>query len=58
MDDFRLDQTSRIHPGAQFNPEFRSLIKTEVAKLSAENELRAENDLEAEGRCGPCEALY
>jgi hypothetical protein len=36
------------HPGAQFNPEFRSLVKTEIAKLF-ENELRAENDLEAEG---------
>jgi hypothetical protein len=46
------------HPGAQFNPEFRSLVKTEVAKLSAENESPAENDREAEGQCDSCEALY
>jgi hypothetical protein len=48
------------HPGAQFNPEFRSLVKTEVAKLSAENELSAENkiDLKVEGQCSSCEALY
>ena len=46
------------HPGAQFNPEFRSLVKTEVAKLSAENEPPAENDREAEGQCASCEALY
>ena len=24
------------HPGAQFNPEFRSMVKTEIAKMSAE----------------------
>jgi hypothetical protein len=29
------------HPGAQFNSEFHSLVKTEVAKLSAEKELPA-----------------
>jgi hypothetical protein len=38
------------HPGAQFNPEFRSLVKTEVAKLSAENAPEAE--------CDSCQALY
>jgi hypothetical protein len=26
------------HPGAQYNSEFRSLVKTEVARLSAEKE--------------------
>ena len=26
------------HPGAQFNPVFRNLVKTEVAKLSSEDE--------------------
>src|SRR6516164_5815169 len=41
------------HPGAQFNSEFRSLVKTEVAKLSAENARR-----EAEVQCGSCQALY
>jgi hypothetical protein len=46
------------HPGAQYNPEFRSLVKTEVAKLSAENELPAENDLKVEAQCSSCEALY
>jgi hypothetical protein len=40
------------HPGAQFNPEFRSLVKTEVAKLSAEN------DLLADVQCDSCRALY
>jgi hypothetical protein len=40
------------HPAAQFNPEFRSLVKTEVAKLSAEN------DLLAEVQCDSCRALY
>jgi hypothetical protein len=40
------------HPGAQFNPEFRSLVKTEVAKLSAENAP------EAEVQCDSCQALY
>ena len=40
------------HPEAQFNPEFRSLVKTEVAKLSAEN------DLLAEVQCDSCRALY
>jgi hypothetical protein len=46
------------HPGAQFNSEFRSLVKTEVAKLSAEKELPAENILEAEQQCDSCAALY
>jgi hypothetical protein len=46
------------HPGAQFNPVFRNLVKTEVAKLSAENELSAENDVEAKAQCDSCEALY
>jgi hypothetical protein len=40
------------HPGAQFNPEFRSLVKTEVAKLSAENALVPEV------QCDSCQALY
>jgi hypothetical protein len=40
------------HPGAQFNPEFRSLVKTEVAKLSAENAPQAEV------QCDSCQALY
>jgi hypothetical protein len=40
------------HPGAQFNPEFRSLVKTEVAKLSAENAPQAEV------QCDSCRALY
>jgi len=40
------------HPGAQFNPEFRSLVKTEVAKLSAENAP------EAQVQCDSCQALY
>ena len=46
------------HPGAQFNPVFRNLVKTEVAKLSTENELPTENDLVAEARCDSCAALY
>jgi hypothetical protein len=46
------------HPGAQFNSEFRNLVKTEVAKLSAENEPPAQNDLEAKTQCDSCEALY
>ena len=46
------------HPGAQFNSEFRSLVKTEVAKLSAEKEPLAENILEAERQCDSCAALY
>jgi hypothetical protein len=49
---------THIRPGAQFNPEFHSLVKTEVAKFSAENEPSAENDLKAEGQCSSCEALY
>ncbi len=48
------------HPGAQFNSQFRNLVKTEVAKLSAENDLPAQNDLEAKAQalCDSCEALY
>jgi hypothetical protein len=46
------------HPGAQYNPVFRNLVKTEVAKFSAENEPPAENILEAERQCASCEALY
>jgi hypothetical protein len=46
------------HPGAQFNSEFRGLVKTEVAKLSVENEPPAENALEAKAQCDSCEALY
>jgi hypothetical protein len=46
------------HPGAQFNSEFRSLVKTEVARLAAEKALPAENRLEAEAQCDSCKALY
>jgi len=46
------------HPGAQFNSEFHSLVKTEVARLSAEKEPPAENRLEAEAQCDSCVALY
>jgi hypothetical protein len=46
------------HPGAQFNSEFRSLVKTEVGKLAAEQELPADNRLEAEAQCDSCAALY
>lgn len=46
------------HPGAQFNSEFHSLVKTEVARLSAEKELPAENRLEPEAQCDSCRALY
>jgi hypothetical protein len=46
------------HPGAQFNSVFRNLVKTEVAKLSIENELLTENRLEAEAQCDSCKALY
>ena len=47
-----------LHPGAQFNSEFHSLVKTEVARLSAEKEPPAENILEAERQCASCAALY
>jgi len=47
-----------LHPAAQFAPVFRNLVKTEVAKLSTENELPTENDLVAEARCDSCAALY
>jgi len=47
-----------LHPAAQFDPVFRNLVKTEVAKLSTENELPTENDLVAEARCDSCAALY
>src|SRR5262249_44654439 len=46
------------HPGAQFNPVFRDLVKTEVEKLSAETERPAENIIEAERQCDSCAALY
>jgi hypothetical protein len=46
------------HPGAQFNPVFRNLVKTEVAKLSNENELPTDTRLEAEAQCDSCKALY
>jgi hypothetical protein len=46
------------HPGAQFNPVFRNLVKTEVAKLSTEDEPSTENRLEAEAQCDSCKALY
>ena len=46
------------HPGAQFNSEFHSLVKTEVARLAAEKDPPAENRLEAEARCDSCAALY
>ena len=46
------------HPGAQFNPVFSNLVKTEVAKLSTETELSTENRLEAGAQCDSCKALY
>ena len=46
------------HPGAQFNSEFHSLVKTEVARLAAEKEPVAGNVLEAEAQCASCAALY
>jgi hypothetical protein len=46
------------HPGAQFNSEFRSLVKTEVAKFSAETEPAEENAVEVQVQCSSCEALY
>jgi hypothetical protein len=45
------------HPGAQFNSEFRNLVKTEVARLAAEKD-PAENRLEADAQCDSCAALY
>ena len=50
--------TMTLHPAAQFDPVFRNLVKTEVAKLSTENELPTENDLVADARCDSCAALY
>jgi len=55
--------------GAQFSSEFRSLVKTEVSKFSAENELPGDNEnslsaenkpdpARVEGHCSSCEALY
>ena len=29
------------HPGAQFNPEFRNLVKTDIAKLTTDDQLEA-----------------
>ena len=46
------------HPGAQFNSVFRDLVKTEVAKLSADDEPSTENRLEADAQCDSCAALY
>ena len=46
------------HPGAQFNSVFRDLVKTEVAKLSADDEPSTENRLEAQAQCDSCKALY
>jgi hypothetical protein len=46
------------HPGAQFNSEFRNLVKTEVARLAAENDPPAESRVEAEAQCDSCAALY
>jgi hypothetical protein len=34
------------------------LVKTEVAKLSTEDEPPTENRLEAEAQCDSCKALY
>jgi hypothetical protein len=68
-DDFWRDglkQTSWIkhrtlndpHPGAQFNSEFRSLVKIEEAKLAADKKPPAENRLAAEAQCDSCAALF
>ena len=46
------------HPGAQFNPVFRNLVKTEVARLSAEKELSTEDGVDAAAQCDSCTALY
>ena len=46
------------HPGAQFNSEFRSLVKTEVARLSTEKDLTTGNVREVEAQCASCAALY
>ena len=46
------------HPGAQFNSEFHSLVKTEVARLAAEKELATGSVVEAETQCASCAALY
>ncbi len=46
------------HPGAQFNSEFRSLVKTEVARLAAEKDAPPENGLVTEAQCDSCAALY
>jgi hypothetical protein len=29
------------HPGAQFNPEFRNLVKSDIAKLASDDQLKA-----------------
>jgi hypothetical protein len=49
---------SDSHPGAQFNSEFRSLVKTEVARLSTEKDLTTGNVREVEAQCASCAALY
>jgi hypothetical protein len=46
------------HPGAQFNSEFRNLVKTEVARLAAEKEPATGSVVEAEAQCDSCKALY
>jgi hypothetical protein len=46
------------HPGAQFSSEFRSLVKTEVARLAAEPDLPTEDRVEAQAQCDSCKALY
>jgi hypothetical protein len=46
------------HPGAQFNSEFRNLVKTEVVRLAAEKDPPAENRLEVDAQCDSCAALY
>jgi len=44
------------HPGAQYNSEFRNLVKTEVARLAAEE--LATGNLQVEAQCDSCKALY
>ena len=46
------------HPGAQFNSEFHSLVKTEVARLAAEKELVTGSVVEVKAQCASCAALY
>jgi hypothetical protein len=46
------------HPGAQFNSEFHSLVKSEVARLAAEKEPATGSIVEAGAQCASCAALY